>query len=122
MDLYKNIIIDYTKLNNYFVFAIYNKLFIIHSFYNINKHDISESNIEVNKGENKLKILDRITKDNIIILIKILEPYLFILCDNKIYVYITFDHNKCIYQTNFDPSFDILLYKPISFYLQTYIY
>ena len=121
LDLYKNIIIDYTKLNNYFVFAIYNKLFIIHSFYNINKHDISESNIEVNKGENKLKILDRITKDNIIILIKILEPYLFILCDNKIYVYITFDHNKCIYQTNFDPSFDILLYKPISLFTNLHL-
>ena len=121
LDLYKNIIIDYTKLNNYFVFAIYNKLFIIHSFYNINKHDISESNIEVNKGENKLKILDRITKDNIIILIKIFEPYLFILCDNKIYVYITFDHNKCIYQTNFDPSFDILLYKPISLFTNLHL-
>ena len=121
LDLYKNIIIDYTKLNNYFVFAIYNKLFIIHSFYNINKHEISESNIEVNKGENKLKILDRITKDNIIILIKILEPYLFILCDNKIYVYITFDHNKCIYQTNFDPSFDILLYKPISLFTNLHL-
>ena len=121
LDLYKNIIIDYTKLNNYFVFATYNKLFIIHSFYNINKHDISESNIEVNKGENKLKILDRITKDNIIILIKILEPYLFILCDNKIYVYITFDHNKCIYQTNFDPSFDILLYKPISLFTNLHL-
>ena len=121
LDLYKNIIIDYTKLNNYFVFAIYNKLFIIHSFYNINKHEISESNIEVNKGENKLKILDRITKDNIIILIKIFEPYLFILCDNKIYVYITFDHNKCIYQTNFDPSFDILLYKPISLFTNLHL-
>ena len=121
LDLYKNIIIDYTKLNNYFVFAIYNKLFIIHSFYNINKHDISESNIEVNKGENKLKILDRITKDNIIIVIKIFEPYLFILCDNKIYVYITFDHNKCIYQTNFDPSFDILLYKPISLFTNLHL-
>ena len=121
LDLYKKIIIDYTKLNNYFVFAIYNKLFIIHSFYNINKHDISESNIEVNKGENKLKILDRITKDNIIILIKIFEPYLFILCDNKIYVYITFDHNKCIYQTNFDPSFDILLYKPISLFTNLHL-
>ena len=121
LDLYKKIIIDYTKLNNYFVFAIYNKLFIIHSFYNINKHEISESNIEVNKGENKLKILDRITKDNIIILIKILEPYLFILCDNKIYVYITFDHNKCIYQTNFDPSFDILLYKPISLFTNLHL-
>ena len=121
LDLYKNIIIDYTKLNNYFIFATYNKLFIIHSFYNINKHEISESNIEVNKGENKLKILDRITKDNIIILIKILEPYLFILCDNKIYVYITFDHNKCIYQTNFDPSFDILLYKPISLFTNLHL-
>ena len=121
LDLYKNIIIDYTKLNNYFVFAIYNKLFIIHSFYNINKHEISESNIEVNKGENKLKILDRITKDNIIILIKILEPYLFILCDNKIYIYITFEHNKCIYQTNFDPSFDILLYKPISLFTNLHL-
>ena len=121
LDLYKNIIIDYTKLNNYFVFAIYNKLFIIHSFYNINKHEISESNIEVNKGENKLKILDRITKDNIIILIKILEPYLFILCDNKIYVYITFEHNKCIYQTIFDPSFDILLYKPISLFTNLHL-
>ena len=121
LDTYKNIIIDYSKLNNYFVFAIYNKLFIIHSFYNKTKHEISESNIEVNKGENKLKILDRITKDNIIILIKILEPYLFILCDNKIYVYITFDHNKCIYQTNFDPSFDILLYKPISLFTNLHL-
>ena len=114
LDLYKNIIVDYTKLNNYFVFAIYNKLFIIQSFYNCTKNDIQESQIEIIKGENKLKMLDRITKDNLIILIKIIEPYLFLLCDNKIYVYITFDHNKCIYQTTFDPSFDLLFYKPIS--------
>ena len=46
LDTYKNIIIDYSKLNNYFIIAIYNKLFIIQSYL---KNDIKEKEIEKNK-------------------------------------------------------------------------
>ena len=113
LDTYKNILIEYTKLSNYFIISTYNKLFIIQSFYDSGKNIITESDIEHNNGKNNFKILDRITKNNIILLLKIIEPYLIIICENTIYFYITFNHNKCIYQTNIDPSFDLLFYKPI---------
>ena len=113
LDTYKNIIIEYTKLNNYFIISTYNKLFIIQSFYDCIKNDINESYIDINKDEKYFKILDRITKNNIILLIKIIEPYLIIICEKKIYFYLSFDYNKCIFETNFDPSFDLLFYKPI---------
>ena len=121
LDTYKNILVEYTKLNNYFIFGTYNKLFIIQSFYKSTKHDILESDIEISKGENKLKILDRISKDNIIILIKIIEPYMILLYEKKIDIYITFDHNNCIYQTDFDPSYDLLFYKPISLFTNLHL-
>ena len=114
LDTYKNIIIDYSKLNNYFIIGIYNKLFIIQSFYDFLKNDIKESEIDIKKGENNFKILDRITKNNLIISLKIIEPYLILIYEKNIYFYLTFDHNKCIYQTNFDPNFDLIFYKPIS--------
>jgi len=50
LDNYKNIILEYSKLNNYFIIAIYNKLFIINSFYDYNKNDIKESEINNKKG------------------------------------------------------------------------
>ena len=114
LDIYNNIIIEYTKLNNYFIIAIYNKIFIIQSFYDYLKNDIQESNININKGENYFKILDRITKPNIIIAMKIIEPYLILIYEKKIYFYTIFEHNKCIYETNLDPSFDLIFYKPIT--------
>ena len=114
LDIYNNIIIEYTKLNNYFIIAIYNKIFIIQSFYDYLKNDIQESNININKGENYFKILDRITKPNIIISMKIIEPYLILIYEKKIYFYTIFEHNKCIYETNLDPSFDLIFYKPIT--------
>ena len=114
LDIYNNIIIEYTKLNNYFIIAIYNKIFIIQSFYNYLRNDIKESNININKGENYFKILDRITKPNIIISMKIIEPYLILIYEKKIYFYTIFEHNKCIYETNLDPSFDLIFYKPIT--------
>jgi len=113
LDNYKNIIIEYSKLNNYFIIAIYNKLFIINSFYDYNKNDIKESEIDIKKGEKYFKILERITKNNLIISIKMIEPYLILISENKIYFYTSFNLNKCIKETNFDPSFDLLFYKPI---------
>ena len=53
------------------------------------------------------------TKSNLIILIKIIEPYLILIHENKIYFHLTFEVNKCIYQTNIDPNYDLLSYKPI---------
>ena len=114
LDTYKNIIMEYSKLNDYFVIRIYNKLFIIQSFYDDLKNGIKESEIDIKKGENNFKILDRITKNNLIILIKIIEPYLILIYEKNIYFYLSFDHNKFIYQTNFDPNFDLIFYKPIS--------
>ena len=114
LDTYKNIIMEYSKLNDYFVIRIYNKLFIIQSFYDDLKNGIKESEIDIKKGENNFKILDRITKNNLIISIKIIEPYLILIYEKNIYFYLSFDHNKFIYQTNFDPNFDLIFYKPIS--------
>ena len=114
LDTYKNIIMEYSKLNDYFVIGIYNKLFIIQSFYDDLKNGIKESEIDIKKGENNFKILDRITKNNLIISIKIIEPYLILTYEKNIYFYLSFDHNKFIYQTNFDPNFDLIFYKPIS--------
>ena len=113
LDTYKNIIIDYTKISDYFVIAIYNKLFIIKSFYDKIKNDIIESNFDIKKGENEFKFLDRITKPNVIISTKIIEPYIILIYEKKIFFYSIFEHNKCIYQTNIEPNFDFIFYKPM---------
>jgi hypothetical protein len=74
IDIYKNILIEYTPMNNFFIFATYNKLFIIKSFYDYKNENIIES--ETNNKSQKFKILDKLTKPNIILLIKVIDPYL----------------------------------------------
>ena len=114
IDLYKNISIEYTPMNDYFIFSIYNRLFIIKCFYDVNNECIEETELNNNKEQKKFKILDKITKPNIILLNKIIDPYLCLIYDEKIYIFLISDYNKCIYTANIDPSFDLLFYKPIS--------
>ena len=114
LDIYKNTLIEYTPMNNYFIFATFNRLFIIKCFYDSGKECLEESEINNTKGQYKFKILDKITKPNVILLLKIIDPYLCIVYDEKIYVFLISDYNKCIYQTSIDSSFDFIFYKPIS--------
>ena len=111
IDIYKNILIEYTPMNNYFVLATYNRLFIIKSFYDLKNENILES--EINNKNPKFKILDKVTKPNVILLIKVIDPYFCVAYDEKIYVFLILDYNKCIFYNNIDPSFDLLFYKPI---------
>ena len=113
IDIFKNILMEYTQMNNYFIFATYNKLFIIKSFYDLNNETITEKEISSNKSQNKFKILDRLSKPNIILLLKVIEPYLCLIYDEKLYIFLILDYNKCIYTMNIDPSFDIIFYKPV---------
>ena len=113
IDKYKNVMIDYTQMNNYLILATYNRIFIIKSFYDIKKEEIIESETNNNKGQNKFKILDKIVKPNIILDIKVIEPYLCVIYDEKIYIFLILDYNKCIHQASIDPSYDLLFYKPI---------
>ena len=114
IDKYKNILMDYTQMNDYLILATYNRIFIIKSFYDLNSGNIIESEINNIKGQNKFKILDKLVKPSIIVNIKVLEPYFCMIYDEKIYVFLILDYNKCIYQTNIDPSYDLFFYKPIS--------
>jgi hypothetical protein len=50
IDIYKNILIEYSQMANAFILATYNRLFIIKSFYDINNESIAESEINNNKG------------------------------------------------------------------------
>ena len=113
IDLYKNIVIEYTPMNNYFIFSTYNRLFIIKSFYDFNNECIEEIELNNSKTQSKLKILDKIAKPNIILLNKIIDPYLCLIYDEKIFVFLISDYNKCIYNTNIDPNYNLLFYKPI---------
>ena len=112
LDLYKIYKMDYAPNCNYFLFAFYNRVFIIHSFYNKNAQDFI-SNYNAPMDNTKLKIKDRLVKPGLILLLKIIEPYYFISYDGKIYIYLVTDYNKCIDTLNLDPSFDIVFYKPI---------
>ena len=113
IDIYKNILIEYTPMNNYFIFVIYNKLFIVKCFYDTKKQCIEEAEINNNKEQKTFKILDRLTKTNIILSLKILDPYFCLIYDEKIYIFLISDYNKCIYTASIDPSYDLLFYKPI---------
>ena len=114
IDIYKNILIEYTPMNNYFIFATYNKLFIVKCFYDAKKESIEDAEINNNKDQKKFKILDRLTKTNIIISLKIIDPYFCLIYDEKIYILLISDYNKCIYTASIDPSYDLLFYKPIN--------
>ena len=114
LDIYKNVLIEYTPMNNYFILASFNRLFIIKCFYDSGKECIEDSEINNSKGQNKFKILDKITKSNVILLLKVIDPYFCLIYDEEIFVFLIPDYNKCIYHTNIDPSFDLLFYKPIS--------
>ena len=72
LDIYKNTLIEYTPMNNYFIFATFNRLFIIKCFYDSGKECLEESEINNTKGQYKFKILDKITKPNVILLLKII--------------------------------------------------
>ena len=114
VELYKNYIIEYTSMNNYFIFSIYNRVFIIKSFYDSLNENINESENNNIKEQKKFRILDKLEKPNIIFFLKVIEPYICMIFDEKIYIFLIIDYHKCIYQINIDPSFDLIFYKPIS--------
>jgi len=113
LDLYKNFLIEYSSMNNCLLIATYNRLFVMNSFYDTLNENIIETELNNSKEQKKFKMLDKLTKPNIIFLLKVLEPYLCLIYDEQIYIFLILDYNKCVYHIKIDPSFDFCFYKPI---------
>ena len=87
LDFYKQIQLTYSNLSKYFYLTYVNKIFIINSNF------LNEKNSNSNAD---FIFIDKIIKSSVILFIKIIDPYIFLLIENKIYVYLVLDIDKCI--------------------------
>ena len=102
LDFYKQIQLTYSNLSKYFYLTYVNKIFIINSNF------LNEKNSNSNAD---FIFIDKIIKSSVIIFIKIIDPYIFLLIENKIYVYLVLDIDKCIDSIIIENGFNFMFRK-----------
>jgi len=107
LNYYKISQISYSSLSNLFFFCFINKLLVIQSFYDPKIQKFTSI-------ENKLTIVDRMIKPNVILFSKVIEPYFFLICESRLYIYLVLDINRCIDTCEIDMSYNFIFCKPTS--------
>ena len=102
LDFYKQIQLTYSNLSKYFYLTYVNKIFIINSNFLNEKN--SNSNAE-------FIFIDKIIKSSVILFIKIIDPYIFLLIENKIYIYLVLDIDKIIDSIIIENGFNFMFRK-----------
>ena len=107
LNYYKISQISYSSLSNLFFFCFINKLLVIKSFYDPKIQKFTSI-------ENKLTIIERMIKPNVILFSKVVEPYFFLICETRLYIYLVLDINRCIDACEIDMSYNFIFSKPTS--------
>ena len=53
-------------------------------------------------------------KPNVILFSKVVEPYFFLICETRLYIYLVLDINRCIDACEIDMSYNFIFSKPTS--------
>lgn len=109
IDAYKAMQFSYSSLLNAIFISFLNKVYLIRSVFSPQTEKFL-----INSTHTKLEIIDKIVKQNIIQNVTIVDPYLLLVTDKKIYLYFVLDPQRCVENIEIDVGYDLDTMKQLS--------
>lgn len=109
IDAYKTMQFSYSSLINIIFISFLNKLYLVRSVFSPETEKFL-----INSTHTKLEIIDKIVKQNIIQNVTVVDPYLLMITDKKIYLYFVLDLQRCVENIEIDVGYDLDTMKQLS--------